>query len=744
MNPLKSIANFFTRETEGRKKFYDIPSVTGGFDIFRNFTWGGNGWSQTKGLKAYEKSLYVFACVKKIAQKTASVDWNLYRIINTAGDKQEEYVHEALDLLYKPNPFQTKAEFFEKYMINKLLAGETFVLKVRENGPGTAVKELWNLRPDKMRILINKNDPRLIVGYEFNRQDGRTIFEPEDIIHDAYPSPLDEFGGISALSAGQSRVDTEEYASNYQRYFFQNNARPDFILQTEGKVTGDQKEEIRESWDKRHKGSKKAGKGAILEGGLKYQQVSISQREMDYIESMRFTRDDILVAFQVPKPIVAITDDVNLANAKTAMEIFLKETIEPEISRLVEKFNEHLVYPEFGDNFFMHYDEAFIPSDEKQEAEINKIHLESGTKLINEVREEMGAEEIEGGWDLYKPLNMVSVGTLKPATAGKKLAESRMADRMKVFKGRSKAMKYVELRNQVEAGIYGGLKKEMAKQGYKSLPETDKKKDETEEVAEKEWTITKYIKDDNRDAYSEVVNKAIDAKGDRFKPELIKFADGQKQRVLRKLADRGKDVESWSGVKVKNIADELLDKTNEYAVLSELSIPFVQDFIESAGKDALEAVAPQVTFDAGDSIRAVATERAEKMSKLVNDTTFEKLSTTLGDGIEAGEGIAELSDRVASVYDEYDAYRAEMIARTEATAANNLGFIEGYRQSGVVNAKEWITAKDDAVRDSHRIDGHVVGIDEKFPNGLDYPGDPSAPPKEVINCRCVLAPAFRE
>ena len=61
---------------------------------------------------------------------------------------------------------------------------------------------------------------------------------------------------------------------------------------------------------------------------------------MDYIESLRFTRDDILVAFHVPKPIVAITDDVNLANAQTAMTIFLSETIYPELVRLEEKINE--------------------------------------------------------------------------------------------------------------------------------------------------------------------------------------------------------------------------------------------------------------------------------------------------------------------------------------------------------------------------------------------------------------------
>ena len=64
---------------------------------------------------------------------------------------------------------------------------------------------------------------------------------------------------------------------------------------------------------------------------------SISQKEMDFIESMHSVRDDILTAFGVPKPIVAVTDDVNRANAETAIYIFQSEVIKPEMERLMEK-----------------------------------------------------------------------------------------------------------------------------------------------------------------------------------------------------------------------------------------------------------------------------------------------------------------------------------------------------------------------------------------------------------------------
>ena len=84
------------------------------------------------------------------------------------------------------------------------------------------------------------------------------------------------------------------------------------------------------------------------------------------------------------------------------------------------------------------------------------------------------------------------------------------------------------------------------------------------------------------------------------------------------------------------------------------------------------------------------------------------------------------------------------MARTEATHANNEGTLEGYRQSDVANGKEWIATLDDRTRESHvDLNGEIVGVDEEFSNGLDYPGA-DGPAEEVINCRCVLGPAFIE
>jgi len=123
------------------------------------------------------------------------------------------------------------------------------------------------------------------------------------------------------------------------------------------------------------------------------------------------------------------------------------------------------------------------------------------------------------------------------------------------------------------------------------------------------------------------------------------------------------------------------------------------------------------------------------------------------------EQIAAMTDRYAN---NWLNFRADTIARTESLSAVHAGNQQGWDQA-LVQAqsspaaasispqleREWVTAEDERVRDSHaEMDGQVVGQDEPFVSGdgneLMYPGDPSAPPEEVIRCRCAVATTFAD
>lgn len=136
----------------------------------------------------------------------------------------------------------------------------------------------------------------------------------------------------------------------------------------------------------------------------------------------------------------------------------------------------------------------------------------------------------------------------------------------------------------------------------------------------------------------------------------------------------------------------------------------------------------------------------------VSDEVFDAMRTTLEEGRQAGEHPRVLAQRVDALLADHQRWtnRAVTVARTEVIAANNAGAHAaayattatlGYAPGQVV--KEWLSTHDSRTRETHAdADGQqVMGLDTPFSVGgasLAYPGDPSGPGGEVINCRCTL------
>jgi len=124
----------------------------------------------------------------------------------------------------------------------------------------------------------------------------------------------------------------------------------------------------------------------------------------------------------------------------------------------------------------------------------------------------------------------------------------------------------------------------------------------------------------------------------------------------------------------------------------------------------------------------------------INETIREALRETLGEGLDAGETLTGLAERVRGVMNA-GATRARTIARTEiGSSVSGSRFLEMHGQG--VDRHSWLSSRDPQVRDSHQhVDGEEVAVGEPFSNGLLYVMDVNGPPEETVNCRCVDEPA---
>jgi SPP1 gp7 family putative phage head morphogenesis protein len=155
-------------------------------------------------------------------------------------------------------------------------------------------------------------------------------------------------------------------------------------------------------------------------------------------------------------------------------------------------------------------------------------------------------------------------------------------------------------------------------------------------------------------------------------------------------------------------------------------------FNEEIGKDDPFRQPPQ-------EVQQFLANRENRISGASKEV-FDRIKAELQEGIDAGESMAKLTDRVKGAFNDVSRSQAQRIASTETSAAYGTARQSAMRQAGI-QKREWLTSGNDNVREAHKIaEGQQVGIDEPFSVGgehLLYPGDPSGSPDNVINCHCV-------
>ncbi len=140
------------------------------------------------------------------------------------------------------------------------------------------------------------------------------------------------------------------------------------------------------------------------------------------------------------------------------------------------------------------------------------------------------------------------------------------------------------------------------------------------------------------------------------------------------------------------------------------------------------------------------------LARKLRDRRFDRRVLAAAEGTGEPLSADEIENMARSYANRALRLRAEAISRTEAMAALHKAQSEALDQAvmnGVIAkdaiGKTWRTARDDRVRDSHAaMEGQTVALDEYFTTGdgnqLEYPGDPSGPASEIINCRCWMEP----
>ena len=387
----------------------------------------------------------VFRCIDAIATSVATNQFDLYQV-NSAGEAKKNTTHKAISLLRRPNKFQTGVDLL--YLISSHIDAHgvayVYPVKALNNEP----TELWTLDPARLKVVRGNE---YIKGYVYINPMGQQIpFEVGELFEIKRPHPFDPYEGVSTVDMAKLTIEGDLNAQLWNRNFFKNGAIPSGVLTTESNLGDEEFERVKEQFHEKYEGRENAYKTLVLEGGLKYQQLALNQKDMDFLEQRKFHRDEVLSIFQVPKAIVAVTDDVNRANAETSEYVFARRTVKPRLELIFEKFNVFYL-PMFKgtDGFDLRFDDP-VPADRQLALDEDK-NLVNRVLTINEVRAKRGYEPIEGGDQLYlnlatdpnaqnqNPESQPKLMTKKAAKTSK--ARQLLAERDQYLKGQEAAFR---------------------------------------------------------------------------------------------------------------------------------------------------------------------------------------------------------------------------------------------------------------------------------------------------------------
>lgn len=642
---------------------------------------------------------WVFKCASIRAEKVAFANRRVLQAPANAVDDATEVAptHPLAALLRNPNPMDTGMQLIERAQLHLDLTGNAYILMM-PNASLSNIIEMWMLDPRYVRILTAKTG--MIRSYEYRAGNRKWEIPPELIIHAKYPNPVNDYYGASPLMAIATEIDIDVESKAHQYHWLKNGILPPMAIEFEGFLNESVLKQLRGALKRDHTG-KQAGTALIVPQGGKVQTLGLREMELNYGQSRKDVRDEITSAFRVPKILIGITEDVNYASADAARAVFAEDTITPLLTRWDSILTERLA-PYFGDGLIVRHD-SIIPRNRAEDRQDMQVMLQNGVTSINEEREARGWQPVEGG---EKPT---------------------------INRGRT------PIDQLAEQGATLSLSTEEWERRYAPPLFTRSMTPQQIRAAE----------DETRGRFERLTDPMIDDWIDT----LVAFFDEQARDVLSRLpAENG--YQDWlskhwdASTKQLEIEGVLFDEALWNETLVELGLDQWVEHVPDAWRYALELIGDGSDVELNrEAIRTILKPALEKI-KEVNTTTLNALRDTLTEGVAGNESIAELEDRITGVYEDAQGYRATRIARTSANQGSNASIIRAWIDSGIVDKKGWLDARDESVRETHSAaSGQEVALNSAFIVGgseMQFPGDPNGAAEEVIACRCSMYPVLKE
>ncbi len=315
------------------------------FDAVSGATWAPRDYTAF-AREGYMQNAVVYRCVRMIAEAAASVPLCLYDGAHELDD------HPLLRLIAAPTATSTKAELFEAWYGFLLVSGNSYLEVAALGGEP---RELHILRPDRIQIVPGEDGYAEAYDYSVDgtapvRLDGEAVPNVRKVLHQKLFHPLNDHYGLSPIEAAATAIDIHNAASRWNKALLDNSARPSGALvyaSRDGNLTTEQYNRLKQELEIGFQGAANAGRPLLLEGGLDWKTMSMTPKDLDFIEAKHGAAREIALALGVPPMLLGIPGDNTFSNYQEANRTFWRQTVLPLVQRTTAALGEWLA-PAYG------------------------------------------------------------------------------------------------------------------------------------------------------------------------------------------------------------------------------------------------------------------------------------------------------------------------------------------------------------------------------------------------------------
>lgn len=379
-----------------------------------------NFWQLGRNVEPYgSASAMVEACVSAYAQTVAMCPGDHWRTLDTGG--RERVTASALTrILRRPNDYQSISDFLLNLVRDLYEDGNGYAVALRNDR-----NEIAELHRTPARTTL----PRVAEGGEvfyemsgneiLDRRFGHLVVPARDVLHVRLHTPRHPLKGVSPIVAAALDLAAAGALTRQQAAYFENQAKPSFILETDEKWTAEQARETRRMWNEQTQGAN-AGGTPIVGWGLKAKPIGGTAEDAQLAETLKLTDQHVALAFRMPMQVLGIAGNATMGSTEALMGLWLASGLGFALNHVEEAMGNLFRLKGQPEEYVEFNTRVLLRSSFKERIEGLARGVQSGIYAPNEARNLEDMPDAEGGDEPLVQQQMVSLkysSSQKPPSA---------------------------------------------------------------------------------------------------------------------------------------------------------------------------------------------------------------------------------------------------------------------------------------------------------------------------------------